>query len=175
MNPNQRNLIAVARLTGIFGIRGELKCSPSSAGEGALAAQRPCFLDPQGVRSVTPVSVRRGKKGLLLTLRDVNDIEAARPFVGATLYLPREQLRLTEDEFLDDDLIGMRVRDSQGRELGTVSGVAHYPAQPCLIVEPGATLLPMVRAFIQAVDLTDRLIVATPPDGLFDPSKAEKA
>jgi 16S rRNA processing protein RimM len=175
MTAKTPNLLAVARLTGLFGVHGELKCRPSGAGEEAIVEHREFFLDPQGKRAVVPTIVRRHHKRIVLKLRGVESIDAARPFVGATLYLPREQVILREGEFLDEDLVGARLFDPQGKELGTVSGVEHYPAQACLVVEPGRALLPMVRAFIKEIDIAARRIVVTLPEGLLDPREAEEA
>ena len=36
-NPTARALVPIARLSGVFGLRGELKCDPTDAGESALA------------------------------------------------------------------------------------------------------------------------------------------
>jgi len=152
-----------------------LKCRPSSAGEEAIVENRELFLDPQGRQAVVPTVVRRLHNRIVVKLRGVESIEAARPFVGAMLYLPRERLTLREGEYLDDDLIGARLFDPQGRELGVVGGIEHYPAHGCLVVEPGHVLLPMVRAFIREIDVAAQRIIVTIPEGLLNPREAENA
>jgi 16S rRNA processing protein RimM len=169
------NFLPVARLTGLFGVHGELKCRPSSAGEEAIVENREFFLDPQGRDAVVPTVVHRLHKRIVVKLRGVESIEAARPFVGKMLYLPREALTLREGEFLDEDLIGARLFDPQGQELGAVGGIEHFPAHACLIIEPGHVLLPMVRAFIREIDVAARRIIVTLPEGLLDPREAENA
>lgn len=175
MTAKPPNLLAVARLTGLFGVCGELKCRPSSAGEEAIVENREFFLDPQGRRSIVSTVVRRLHKRIVVKVRGIDGIDAARPFVGATLYLPRELLALREGEYLDEDLVGARICDPQGRELGTVGGVEHFPAHACLVVEPGHALLPVVRAFIREIDVAAGRITVTVPDGLLDPREAEEA
>lgn len=133
------------------------------------------FLDAQGRDAVMPTLVRRLHKRIVVKLRGIESIEAARPFVGKMLYLPRERLRLREGEYLDEDLVGAHVFDPQGRELGVVGGLEHFPAHTCLVVEPGHVFLPMVRAFIREIDVAAHRIIVTIPEGLLDPRAAENA
>jgi 16S rRNA processing protein RimM len=167
------DLLPVAQFVGVFGIHGELKIQPSSAGEDAIVADRIFFLDPAGKRSVVPTMVRRRHKRIVVKLSGVESVEAAKLLVGTNLYLPREHIPLRDFEFLDQDLIGMSLYDTQGQPLGTVRGVEHYPAQDCLLVEPGHVLIPLVRAFVRKIDLVKRCITIMVPEGLFDSDRAE--
>ncbi|HTV72579.1 MAG TPA: ribosome maturation factor RimM [Candidatus Acidoferrales bacterium] len=167
--------VAIAQIIGVFGVRGELKCRPTSAGADAMVQARRCFLDSEGKGQVTITHARRHHGQLILTLGDVGTVEAAQALVGASLYLPREELALAPDEYLDDDLVGLRLLDPTGRALGTVAGVEHYPAQDCLVIEPGRALVPLVRDFVRAIDLAQREITMDLPVGLLDTREAEEA
>ena len=175
MSSTPNNLLPVARLVGLFGISGEFKCRPSSAGEEAVTADRVFFLDPEGKRALTTTMVRRHHKRMIVKLSGIETLEAAQPLVGSTLYLPREQIHVREGEFLDHDLIGLRLCDLEGRELGVVRSVEHYPAQDCLLVEPGHALVPLVRAFILDIDTAQGQIIVSLPEGLLDQQHAEEA
>jgi 16S rRNA processing protein RimM len=168
------DLLPVAQFVGVFGIHGELKIRPSSAGEDTIVADRTFFLDPEGKRSVVPTMVHRRHKRIIVKLSGVESVEAAQLLVGTNLYLPREHIPLREFEYLDQDLIGMSLYDTQGQPLGrTVRGVEHYPAQDCLLVEPGHVLIPLVRAFVRKIDLVKRCITIMVPEGLLDSDRAE--
>jgi 16S rRNA processing protein RimM len=167
--------IVVARLVGLFGVSGMLKCSLSNTGEGVLAVGRTFYLDAAGERTITLAAMRRHHTRWVIGLQGVESVEAAQPFVGVELYLPREQIELNEGEYLDDDLVGLPLRDEQGRTCGTVAEVQHHPSQDFLVVEPGHALVPMVKAFIQKIDLKQGHIVVSLPEGLLNPSDAEEA
>jgi len=162
-------LVPVARLVGVFGIRGELKCKPTPAGENAIEAGAQFALsaaaDAQQVRCV---SVRRHQERLLVSLDGVTTPEAAQAFVGRDLFAEREQLGLGPDEYLDADLVGLRLIDPSGTELGKVVGVEHYSTQDCLLVGPNRALVPMVRAFIRGIDLAAGTIAVDLPEGLLE-------
>lgn len=167
--------LPVAHLSGVFGIRGELKCRPTSVGTEAIEGGRRCFADAEGKHALTIKGTRRHLQQLLVAFEGVSSVEAAQALVGATLYLPREEIPLGANEFFDDELIGMRVLDPAGTELGVVAAIEHYPAQDCLVLEPGRVLVPLVRAFLVAIDVAKRSITMDLPRGLIDSHEAEEA
>ena len=160
--------VAVGRLLGVFGIRGELKCRPTAAGASAFVAGRAYALGSAAddARELRCTSARRHHERLLLGFEGVTTPEAARELVGADLYAEAEDLTLGVDEYLDADLIGLRLVGEDGRELARVVGVQHFPAQDCLVVEPGGALVPLVKAFVRRVDIAGGTINVSLPDGL---------
>ena len=162
--------VAVGRLVGVFGIRGEIKCRTTSAGaDVAFAAGRSFALVLGGVeRTVRCRGARRHHERLLLRLEGIETPEAARGLVGGELFSEPQNLPLESNEYLDADLIGLRLIDEAGRELARVIGVEHYPAQDCLVVEPGRALVPLVRAFVGRIDLAAGTILTTLPAGLLE-------
>jgi len=160
-------LVVVARFAGVFGLRGELKCRPTPAGESALAAGRDYALGAEAnAPHVRIAQLRRVNARLVVALEGVATPEAARAYVGKDLYASREALALGPDEYLDADLVGLQLIDERGTPLGAVVGVEHYPAQDCLVVGAQRALVPMVKAFIRKVDLAGGTIVVDLPEGL---------
>jgi 16S rRNA processing protein RimM len=165
----------VARIEGLFGIRGELKCRPSSAGEGVLAAGRRFALDDEDREALVCAGVRLHKGRPLVRFEGIADANAAQALVGRSLYLREDEIDLGEDEFLDVDLVGFALFDAGGAPLGTVVGVEHYPAADYLVVGDKRALVPMVESFILGIDREARSMTVSLPPGLLDPSLAEQA
>jgi 16S rRNA processing protein RimM len=116
---------------------------------------------------VTIESVREHKGRLLVALDEAPDATSAERFVGATFFASRELLDVEADEYLDVDLVGCGVRDTRGKSYGVVERVEHYPSSDMLIV--GGKMLPMVSAFVRAIDLEKKEIVVDDlPAGLLD-------
>jgi 16S rRNA processing protein RimM len=159
--------IAVGRIAGAFGVTGELKCDPTSAGRPVFApgAELRCA---QGTRSETVriTGVRPHRERLLIRLAGVQDPDAAKAYAGALLFAPRERIELQPEEYLADDLVGCSVGGVDGSHYGTVERVEHYPASDMLIV--GGRMIPMVRAIVTEIDLAERRVVVDPPQGLLD-------
>ncbi len=63
-----------------------------------------------------------------------------------------------EDEFYVFQLVGLRVEDENGRQLGQVREVLEYPGNDVLELDSGASL-PLVEACVRKVDLAGRRIV----------------
>jgi 16S rRNA processing protein RimM len=165
--------LPVGRIAGVFGVRGELKCDPTSAGrivfsDGARLQCRGTLVD--GI--VELESVREHKGRLLLRIAGVDDPNAAQRYVDATFFAPRDALDVGAGEYLDVDLIGCAVEGIDGRAYGPVERVEHYPASDMLVVR--GRLVPMVRAIVTAIDMPNRRIVVDPPIGLLD-GEAEQA
>jgi 16S rRNA processing protein RimM len=161
--------LGVGRLTGVFGIRGELKCKPTPLGEDAFAAGRTfAYRSPGGTGELRCTGARRHHERLLLRFEGIGDPESARAYVGAELFAERARVELGPGEYLDADLIGLRLIDEEGRELAQVVGVEHFPAQDCLVVGPQRALVPLVKAFVRHVDVAAGTIVMSLPVGLLE-------
>ncbi len=159
--------VAVGKLTGVFGIRGEIKCKPSTLDNNAFAAGKTFALgSAANAREVRCTGARRHHERLLLAFEGIATPEEARTIVGSELYAERSEPVLASDEYLDRDLVGLRLIDGEGRELARVVGVQHFPAQDCLVVDPGNALVPMVKAFVRHIDIAAGTILVDLPDGL---------
>ncbi|HVN68848.1 MAG TPA: ribosome maturation factor RimM [Candidatus Binatia bacterium] len=164
MTPSDDDVI-VGRIAGIFGVRGELKCDPSSAGRTLFfkGARFRCARDA-GSGEVEIAEARPHKGRLLVRIEGVGSAEAAQAYVGAAFYAPRERIELREGEYLDEDLAGCDVLGVDGTNYGRVERVEHYPASDMLVV--AGRMVPMVAAIVREIALDRRRIVIDPPAGL---------
>ncbi len=103
-----------------------------------------------------------------------DDVSAAESLVGATLALERADVVLAPGEYLDADLVGCRLIDPRGVPAGDVVAVEHYPSQDMLVVGAARTLVPLVGAFVQSIDIKEKRIVVDLPRGLLDDGDAER-
>jgi 16S rRNA processing protein RimM len=89
---------------------------------------------------------------------------------GTPLEVPRESLpEPGDDEYYVFQLVGLRVEEPDGRDLGTVASVIDAPANDVLELDSGL-LLPLVGACILEVDVQVGRIVVAP--GYADPPDA---
>jgi 16S rRNA processing protein RimM len=159
--------LTVGRIAGVFGIHGELKCDPTSAGRIVFSAgvELRCARG-EDLSSVRVTAVRPHSGRLLIRLAGVEDASSAAAYSGALLYAPRDRIALSAGEYLDDDLVGCAVHGKDGTPYGSVERVEHYPASDMLIVN--GRMIPMVRAIVTGIALERRQIVVDPPAGLLD-------
>jgi 16S rRNA processing protein RimM len=169
------NELPVGRIAGLFGIRGELKCDPTSAGRTLFSphARFGLRFSDGTADDVEIAAVREHKGRLLIRLTGVVTPNDAERYVGATFYAQRERIPLESGEYLDADLAGCSLFDVRGKALGEVTGVEHYPSSDMLVVN--GKLVPMVGAFIKSIDIAARRIVVELPAGLLGDESAEEA
>lgn len=102
--------------------------------------------------------------------------DAAEALRGADVMIEADELpQLEDDQYYIHDLIGCRVVDAAGAELGNVVRVVPGP-QDQLEVERGGEriLVPMARQLLQEVDLRERRIVVQVPPGLVDATRLKQ-
>ncbi len=161
--------VSVGRLTSPFGVKGEIKFVPAPFAAARIAAGHAYALGVSAdARIVRCSRAREQHEKLFVTFDAFVTPEAVGELSGCELFAEASEIVLSAGEYLDADLIGLRLVDEAGRELGTVVGVQHLPTQDCLIVGPQRALVPLIRAFIGTIDLERRTIATTLPAGLLD-------
>lgn len=118
-------------------------------------------------RALEVVATRRQNTLVLVRFEGV-DATGADSLIGARVFVEREQVPLAEDEYFDADLLGCRVVDTNGNDIGDVVDLLHYPAQDLLVVGTRRTLIPMVGAFIRGIDVGAKRIDVELPEGLLE-------
>lgn len=105
---------------------------------------------------------------------DRNGAEALRGSVLVSLVSPDERPE-SPDEFYDRQLVGLRVLDQAGDEVGEVSDVIHLPAQDLLSITTtaGEKLVPFVEALVPTIDLSAGLLQLAEVPGLLDDQAVE--
>ncbi|WP_297831742.1 ribosome maturation factor RimM [Thermomonas sp.] len=152
-----QRLIAVGRLHGAFGVRGELKLESHTEPETAIARYQPWILrDPRGCeRSVSGARVRVGSKGLIASLPGIADRDAAEALRGVEVLVPRAALPPpAPGEYYWVDLEGLRVVNLDGVDFGTVSHLFDNGANLVLVTQgERERMIPFVQPdYVRAVD-----------------------
>lgn len=130
----------------------------------------PGALPPQ----LTLVSTRTQQDRWYARFEEIPDRTAAESLRGVELSLELDAEQESEedpDAWYASQLEGLPVRHVDGRELGVVTGLQHYPAQDLLLVRTAdgrRVQLPLVEQLVPAIDLERGEILADPPGGLFE-------
>lgn len=99
----------------------------------------------------------------------IDDRSTAESLVKAILWVEQDLDETEEDAWFDAQLVGLAVlRD--GRKVGTVTRIDHFPAQDLLTVATGTgeVLVPFVKAIVTSVDVEAGTLTVDPPLGLFE-------
>ncbi|AWM85334.1 ribosome maturation factor RimM [Microvirga sp. 17 mud 1-3] len=179
--PARDDLVLVGEFGRAHGLKGEVRLKSFTGDPAAIAGYGP-LLTAQG-RSISIEKVRPVGGGapdmLIAQVKGVTSREAAEALNRVPLFVERAKLPPPEeeDEFLLADLIGLDVVDEAGAQIGTVVDVPNYGGGDLLDIRSAGTgataLLPFTKAFVPAVDIPGRRIVAALPEDFFAPARPE--
>ena len=128
--------IELGRVGAPFGIKGWLHVeSHTDPPESLLGYPEWTLRLASGTRLTRKLSEgRRHAEGLVAHLEGVDDRGEAATLTGAVIEVERAQLpRLANREYYRADLVGLRVRNLEGAELGTVSHFVDAPAGAVMV------------------------------------------
>jgi 16S rRNA processing protein RimM len=157
--------VEIGGIARAHGIRGEVVVVTHDPDSETLGTVDTIFV------AGTPRRIARARathRGWLVALEGVatrNDAEALR---GQVVEVDRGALKLDDDDVLLHDLIGCAVKKPDGTPWGTVHAVESGDFQDLLVIYDGDVerLLPLVDAFVTAIDLDANVITVDPPEGL---------
>ena len=155
-------LVVLGAVTAPFGIKGWVKLRSDTDPADRLFGYPDLQLLHRGNQSRCRIEAR-GRSGGRLTAKfaGIDDRDAAASLVGAQLGVPRAALPAQGPrEHYRADLIGYRVVDASGRELGSVDHFVDTPAHPLMVVRGhGELLIPAVPRHLRRVEPDTRRIV----------------
>ena len=159
--------VLLAAVIGAQGLKGEVKAKLFTAAPDALP--RYGVLHTKAGRKLTITAFRSTKEGeAVIAFEDVRDRDAAEALKGAELYVERAVLPdAGEDEFYHADLIGLEVRDSEGRVLGKVSSLHNFGASDVLEfsrADGDSVHLAFTRETVPVININDGFIVVAVPE-----------
>ena len=161
-----RRPVVMGRVLAPFGVRGWVKIEPFTERPGNLGGFARWWLSgPQGWREMAVAEWSSHGDRLVARFEGCNDREEAVRFRGCDIAVPRESLpELAQDEYYQADLIGLRVLNRAGEELGRIEEVVDNGGHPVLRVVSGTgvkqevRLLPLVRDVLEQVDLESGVV-----------------
>ena len=150
------NWVIIAKIGRSFGLTGHLKLNvfseiPESVDNFFVFIDQWQILEAEFVWGSNP----------LIKIPEYNSPEAARYWTNKFLAIPRSALpELNENEYYWHDLIGLKVINKNKENLGIVSRVESFGAQPNIIIKNNntETIIPILDDIIITKDFSNKLI-----------------
>lgn len=161
--------VVLGRLGAVYGIKGWLKVqSFTQFAEDIFSYDAWQIGRDDSWQETKVVEWRRHNKGLVVKLEDVDVREKAQLLTGMEIIVTEQALpELAEDEYYWRDLVGMKVVNNAGYDMGSVKSMMETGSNDVLVVKAnkndafGMTerLIPFVETeVIQQVDKAQRVI-----------------
>ncbi|MBP7689455.1 MAG: 16S rRNA processing protein RimM [Thermoflexales bacterium] len=152
--PPEPNFLIVGRVLRAWGIRGDLKIQPMTDRPADFARLTQVYV---GVppRRYEVQSFRPYQGNWLLHLMEVSTRTQAEALHDQPILIERVQRKLEADEYLADQIIGLKVITLAGEALGTVAEILTTGANDVYVVqgERGEVLLPARSEVVRSIDL----------------------
>lgn len=162
------------------GVRGELRVKSFTGDPMAIGDYGPLH-DAQG-RIYEVLDVRPAKNVVVVRFKGVTTREQAEALNGVELLVDRDALpdeELEEDEFFHADLVGLEVRDGDGKKLGKVTALQDFGGGDLLEITLGGrkgVLIPFTMAAVPVVDVPGGFVTIEPvAAGLVDTGDEDDA
>ena len=167
------DLLQVGIITSTHGVRGEVKVYPTTDDPRRFRRLKEVVLDTGREKINLEIEgVKFFKQFLILKFKGLDNINDIEKYRQKSLYVTRKNaVRLQRDEYFIADLIGLKVQDEDGTELGTVKDVIETGANDVYEVEMAdgrSLLLPAIKQCILNVDVENGMMQVHVLEGLLD-------
>jgi len=163
----------VGIIASTHGVRGEVKVFPTTDDVKRFKRLKNVLLDTGKEYLEWEIeSVKFFKQFAILKFKGIDNINDIERYKGKSLYVTRENaVRLRKDEYFIADLIGIKVFDENGDELGILKDVIETGANDVYSIEMTdgkELLLPAIKECILDVDVENAIMKVHVLDGLMD-------
>ena len=167
------DLLQVGIITSTHGVRGEVKVYPTTDDPRRFRRLKEVVLDTGKEKMNLEIEgVKFFKQFVILKFKGLDNINDIEKYRQKSLYVTRKNaVRLQRDEYFIADLIGLKVQDEDGKELGTVKDVIETGANDVYEVEMAdgkSLLLPAIKQCILNVDVENGKMQVYVLEGLLD-------
>jgi 16S rRNA processing protein RimM len=165
--------IVVGQFGRLRGLAGEIYINPLTDNPERFQGKEKFWIESEdGWKEIEIEIVSNFSGRPVARVAGIDTPEQARTLANRYLYIESSALgKLPDGRYYYFDLVGCRVTDEKGTDLGTVMEVETYPANDVLVIESsGGTrnYLPVVRVFVKEIEIEKKLIIISPPEGMFD-------
>ncbi|MFK5915510.1 MAG: ribosome maturation factor RimM [Woeseiaceae bacterium] len=140
MSSDEKNIsdwVSLGKVSGTFGVKGWMKIFSDTQPKENILKYNPWYLKQNA--EWQPFKLVSGKahgKGVIVQLDGINDCDLAESLKGVEIAIKREQLsKPASGEYYWSDLIGLKVKNKEGIELGCISSMLETGANDVVIVQ----------------------------------------
>ena len=153
--------LELGRIRGPYGVKGWVHVESYTDPPARLLDYREWLVKTANGEQLVPLEARPHGAQLVARFEGIEDRDQAARLTGAAISVARSLLpQLKEREFYQADLIGMRVRNREGVELGILSHFVESPGGALMVIqgEGRERWVPAAPRHLTKVDVKARLI-----------------
>lgn len=160
----KKQYLEAGRIVNTHGVRGEMRIEPWADEAAFLTRFKYFYIDGEKVKVR---SCRVHKTMCIVSLDGIEDINAAMEMKGKVVFIDRKDAKLPKGTVFIQDILGARVVDEEGNDLGVLDQVLPAPAASVYVVKgEREILIPDVPAFILDKDADKGVITVRLIEGM---------
>ena len=164
------NFIYVGKIVNTHGIKGEVRIlSDFEYKDRVFIPNMEIYIGRKKEREIIK-TYRHHKNFEMITMEGYTNINEVLRYKGLYVYIDKKDLNLENDEFLDEDLIGLDVI-VDGDKKGIIKDIRISGGNNKILeIETCSklVLIPYQKEFVSMIDLANGQIVLTPIKGMFE-------
>ena len=161
--------IYIGKIVNTHGIKGEIRIiSDFEKKDKVFIKDMPIYIGRKKEKEIIN-SYRHHKNFEMITMKGYSYINEVLRYKGLYVYIKKEDLKLEDGEYLETDLINLKVVVDDN-ERGIVTDIRDSGHNKFLVIktEEKEIFIPYQKEFISKVDFTNNIIVVTPIKGMFE-------
>ena len=167
------NILQVGVITSTHGVRGEVKVFPTTDDARRFKRLKEVILDTGKEQITLEIEgVKFFKQFVILKFKGIDNINDVEKYRQKSLYVTRKNaVRLSKDEYFIADLMGLRVQNEEGEDIGVLREVMETGANDVYVIDLNdgrELLLPAIKQCVLNVDVEAGFIQIHILDGLLD-------
>ena len=167
------DILQVGIITSTHGVRGEVKVYPTTDDMKRFKRLKEVILDTGKEQMTLEIeSVKFFKQFVILKFKGFDNINDVEKYRQKSLFVTRKNaVRLSRDEYFIADLMGLKVIDESGEEVGILREVMETGANDVYVIDMTdgrELLLPAIKQCILEVDVERGFVKVHILDGLLD-------
>ena len=163
----------VGVITSTHGVRGEVKVFPTTDDASRFKKLKQVILDTgKEDLELEVTGVKFFKNMVILKFKGIDDMDTANKYRQKSLLVTRKNaVRLSKDEYFIADLMGLKVQNEEGEEIGILKDVMETGANDVYVItmnDGRELLLPAIKQCILNVDMEAGYMQVHVLNGLLD-------
>lgn len=161
-------LIRIGKIVNTHGIKGELRIlSKFPYKDKVFVKNMKVYIDKNNVEVIN--TYRKHKNFDMVTFDGYNNINEVLKYKGKNVYINKEDIELKQNEYLDEQLIGLDVM-YKNMLMGTIGDIERYDKISLIKIngKDRYYLIPYNFNLIDNIDIKNNKIYIKDIDGLFD-------
>ena len=167
------NILQVGVITSTHGVRGEVKVFPTTDDARRFKRLKEVILDTGKEQITLEIEgVKFFKQFVILKFKGLDNINDVEKYRQKSLYVTRKNaVRLSKDEYFVADLMGLRVQNEEGEDIGVLREVMETGANDVYVIDLAdgrELLLPAIKQCVLNVDIEAGFVQVHILNGLLD-------